>query len=183
MRSRTQMQRELLFLIIKQNKEQQKPPRRGKTIRQAEDWSTVNMKTHMTKTHERQRISTGLQTKGDYIGRQTRVTRQTQLEPLKQWLRNKMGGDRQSTWEHMAPNKQQAMCSTHRDIWWPAWAHQQDRDTDKIFFSVWSSCLILTSVFYRREIWEEEMSDEKKRGKTAWEKDGRGKNSSTHLCW
>ncbi len=25
-------------------------------------------------------------------------------------------------------NKQQAMCSTHRDIWWPAWAHQQDRD-------------------------------------------------------
>ncbi len=22
----------------------------------------------------------------------------------------------------------QAMCSTHRDIWWPAWAHQQDRD-------------------------------------------------------
>ncbi len=28
-------------------------------------------------------------------------------------------------------NKQQAMCSTHRDIWWPAWAHQQDRDTYK----------------------------------------------------
>ncbi len=80
-------------------------------------------------THERQRISTGLQTQGDYIGRQTRVTRETQLEPLKQWLSNKMGGDRQSTWEHMAPNKQQAMCSTHRDIWWPAWAHQQDRDT------------------------------------------------------
>ncbi len=25
-------------------------------------------------------------------------------------------------------NKQQAMCSTHRDIWWPAWAHQQDHD-------------------------------------------------------
>ncbi len=25
-------------------------------------------------------------------------------------------------------NKQQAMFSTHRDIWWPAWAHQQDRD-------------------------------------------------------
>ncbi len=40
-----------------------------------------------------------------------------------------MGGDRQSTWEHMAPNKQQAMCSTDRDIWWPAWAHQQDRDS------------------------------------------------------
>ncbi len=81
-------------------------------------------------THDvRQRISTGLQTQGYYIGRQTRVTRETQLEPLKQWLSNKMGGDRQSTWEHMALNKQQAMCSTHRDIWWPAWAHQQDRDT------------------------------------------------------
>ncbi len=35
-------------------------------------------------THERQRISTGLQTQGDYIGRQTRVTMETQLEPLKQ---------------------------------------------------------------------------------------------------
>ncbi len=41
--------------------------------------------------------------KENYIGRQTRVTRETQLEPLKQWLSNKMGGDRQSTWEHMAP--------------------------------------------------------------------------------
>ncbi len=67
--------------------------------------------------------------KENYIGRQTRVTRETQLEPLKQWLSNKMGGDRQSTWEHMASNKQQAMCSTDRDIWWPAWANQQDRDT------------------------------------------------------
>ncbi len=128
MRSRTQMQRELLSLIIKQNKEQQKPPRRGKTSRQAEDWSTVKHELTWHSTHERQRISTGLQTQGDYIGRQTRVTRETQLEPLKQWLSNKMGGDRQSTWEHMAPNKQQAMCSTDRDIWWPAWAHQQDRD-------------------------------------------------------
>ncbi len=59
------MQRELLFLIIKQNKEQQKPPRRGKTSRQAEDWGTVRHETHMTKTHERQRISTGLQTQGE----------------------------------------------------------------------------------------------------------------------
>ncbi len=42
-----------------------------------------NMKhSHTTSTHERQRISTGLQTQGDYIGRQTRVTRETQLEPL-----------------------------------------------------------------------------------------------------
>ncbi len=30
---------------------------------------------------------------------------------------------------HGTNNKQQAMCSTHRDIWWLARAHQQDRDT------------------------------------------------------
>ncbi len=130
MRSRTQMQRKSGCLIINETNEQQKLPRRGKTSKQAgrrlEHSQTWN--THTTSTHERQQISTGLQTQGDYIGRQTRVTRETQLEPLKQWLSNKMGGDRQSTWEHMAPNKQQAMCSTHRDIWWPAWAHQQDRD-------------------------------------------------------
>ncbi len=29
---------------------------------------------------------------------------------------------------HGINNKQQAMCSTHRDIWWPAQAHQQDRE-------------------------------------------------------
>ncbi len=57
---------EMLFLIIKLNKEEQKPPRRGKTSRQAEDWSTVKHKTHMKHTtHERQRISTGLQTQGE----------------------------------------------------------------------------------------------------------------------
>ncbi len=82
----------------------------------------------MTWTHERQRIRTGLQTQGDYIGRQTRVTRETQLEPLKQWLSNKMGGDRQSTWEHMAPNKQQAMCSTHRDTGGQPGHTSRDRD-------------------------------------------------------
>ncbi len=71
--------------------------------------------------------------KENYIGRQTR---ETQLEPLKQWLRNKMGGDRQSTWEHMAPNKQQAMYSTDRDIWWPAWAHQQDRDNNNNIYYI-----------------------------------------------
>ncbi len=37
-------------------------PEGGKTSRQAEDWSTVKHLTHMTWTHERQRISTGLQT-------------------------------------------------------------------------------------------------------------------------
>ncbi len=97
--------------------------------RQAEDWSTVK---HVTLTRRRHMKDNGsaqdCRHKENYIGRQTRVTRETQLEPLKQWLSNKMGGDRQSTWEHMAPNKQQAMCSTDRDIWWPAWAHQQDRD-------------------------------------------------------
>ncbi len=62
----------------------------------------------------RQRISPGLQTQGDYIGRQTRVTRETQLEPLKQWLRNKMGGDRQSTWEHMAPTNNKP-CAQHTE--------------------------------------------------------------------
>ncbi len=42
--------------------------------------------------------------------------------------------------EHMAPNKQQAMCSTHRDIWWPAWAHQQDRD------SGWNETALITAL-------------------------------------
>ncbi len=62
----------------------------------------------------RQRISTGLQTQGDYIGRQMRVTRETQLEPLKQWLSNKMGGDRQSTWEHTAPTNNKP-CAQHTE--------------------------------------------------------------------
>ncbi len=110
------------------NNKEQKPPRRGKTSRQAEDWSTVNMKLTWRRHMKDNGSAQDCRHKENYIGRQTRVTRETQLEPLKQWLSNKMGGDRQSTWEHMAPNKQQAMCSTDRDIWWPAWAHQQDRD-------------------------------------------------------
>ncbi len=52
--------------------------------------------------------------KENYIGRQTRVTRETQLEPLKQWLSNKMGGDRQSTWEHMAPTNNKP-CAQHTE--------------------------------------------------------------------
>ncbi len=88
-------------------------PEGEKQAGKAEDWSTVKHLTHMTWTHERQRISTGLQTQGDYIGRQTRVTRETQLEPLKQWLSNKMGGDRQSTWEHMAPTNKP--CAQHTE--------------------------------------------------------------------
>ncbi len=127
MRSRTQMQR-LSGFFNNKVKQRTKTTPKGKNKQAGRRLEHSQHETHMTKTHERQRISTGLQTQVDYIGRQTRVTRETQLEPLKQWLSNKMGGDRQSTWEHMAPNKQQAMCSTHRDIWWPAWAHQQDRD-------------------------------------------------------
>ncbi len=50
-----------------------------------------------------------------------RVTRVTQVEQLKQWLGIKMEGDGTN-------NKQQAMCSTHRDIWWPVRAHQQNGD-------------------------------------------------------
>ncbi len=37
---------------------------------------------------------------------------------------------------HGTNNKQQAMCSTHRDIWWPAQAHQQDRDKNITCFGV-----------------------------------------------
>ncbi len=125
MRSRTQNAEKVIFNNkIKQRTKTTPKGKNKQAGRRLEHSQTFN--SH--ETHERQRISTGLQTQGDYIGRQTRVTMETQLEPLKQWLSNKMGGDRQSTWEHMAPNKQQAMCSTHRDIWWPAWAHQQDRD-------------------------------------------------------
>ncbi len=81
------MQRNLGFLITKLNKRTKTTPK-GKNKqagRQAEDWSTVKHETLTRRMkHERQRISTGLQTQGDYIGRQTRVTRETQLEPLKQ---------------------------------------------------------------------------------------------------
>ncbi len=113
MRSRTQMQRFSGFNIIKWNKWTTKTTPKGKNKqagRRLEHSQTFN--SH--ETHERQRISTGLQTQGDYIGRQTRVTRETQLEPLKQWLSNKMGGDRQSTWEHMAPTNNKP-CALHTE--------------------------------------------------------------------
>ncbi len=42
-------------------------------------------------------------------------------------------------------SKQQAMCSTHRDIWWPAWAHQQDRDTYILSHQCVSSDVVLNS--------------------------------------
>ncbi len=45
---------------------------------------------------------------------------------------------------HATNNKQQAMCSTQRDIWWPARAHQQDRDngTDQLNYpnSILTQC-------------------------------------------
>ncbi len=113
MRSRTQVQRKSGFLITKPNKEQ-KPPRRGKTSRQASRQKTGAQSTVKHSHDIRQRISTGLLTHGDYIGRQTRVTKETQLEPLKQWLSNKMGGDRQSTWEHMAPTNNKP-CAQHTE--------------------------------------------------------------------
>ncbi len=127
MRSRTQMQILSGFFNNKVKQRTKTTPKgKNKQAGRQTDRQKTGAQSNVKYSHNiRQRISTGLQTQGDYIGRQTR---ETQLEPLKQWLRNKMGGDRQSTWEHMAPNKQQAMCSTDRDIWWPAWAHQQDRD-------------------------------------------------------
>ncbi len=132
LRSRTQMQR-LSGFFNNKIKQRTKTTPKGKNKqagRQTEDWSTVNMKLTWRRHMKDNGSAQDCRHKENYIGRQTRVTRETQLEPLKQWLSNKMGGDRQSTWEHMAPNKQQAMCSTDRDIWWPAWAHQQDRDTE-----------------------------------------------------
>ncbi len=63
------MQRKSGFLIINETNEQQKLPRRGKTSKQAGRQKTgaqSNMKhSHTTSTHERQRISTGLQTQGE----------------------------------------------------------------------------------------------------------------------
>ncbi len=73
------MQRKSGCLIINETNEQQKLPRRGKTSKQAGRQAGRRLEHSQTfnshETHERQRISTGLQTQGDYIGRQTRVTR------------------------------------------------------------------------------------------------------------
>ncbi len=114
MRSRTQMQRKIRVLIIKWNKWTTKTTPKGKNKQAGRQKTGAQSTWNSHETHERQRISTGLQTQGDYIGRQTRVTRETQLEPLKQWLSNKMGGDRQSTWEHMAPTNNKP-CAQHTE--------------------------------------------------------------------
>ncbi len=108
MRSRTQVQRKSGFF---NNKTKQ----RTKTTPKGKNKQKTGAQSNVKHSHDiRQRISTGLQTQGDYIGRQTRVTRETQLEPLKQWLSNKMGGDRQSTWEHMAPTNNKP-CAQHTE--------------------------------------------------------------------
>ncbi len=83
MRSRTQMQR-LSGFFNNKVKQRTKTTPKGKNKQAGRRLEHSQHETHMTKTHERQRISTGLQTQGDYIGRQTRVTMETQLEPLKQ---------------------------------------------------------------------------------------------------
>ncbi len=71
----------IFYNKIKQRRTKTTPKGKNKQAgRRLEHSQTFN--SH--ETHERQRISTGLQTQGDYIGRQTRVTMETQLEPLKQ---------------------------------------------------------------------------------------------------
>ncbi len=96
---------------VTETKEQQKPPQGGKNRQKTGAQSNIKH------SHDvRQRISTGLQTQGDCIGRQRRVRRETQLEPLKQWLNNKMGGDRQShgsTWHQQTTSH---VLNTHRHL-------------------------------------------------------------------
>ncbi len=86
MRSRTQMQRYQVSLITKLNKRTTKTTPKGKNKqagRQAEDWSTVKHLTHMRHTKDNGSAQ-DCRHKENYIGRQTRATRETQLEPLKQ---------------------------------------------------------------------------------------------------
>ncbi len=45
----------------------------GRRLEHSQTWNSHDV---------RQRISTGLQTQGDYIGRQTRITRETQLDTI-----------------------------------------------------------------------------------------------------
>ncbi len=49
---------------------------------------------------------------------------------------------------HGTNNKQQTMCSTHRDIWWPARAHQQDRDIIELLHFKRFECRYICS-FYK----------------------------------
>ncbi len=82
------------FLIIKSNKDKQKPAQRGKqTGRQAVNHRTGNMKHTRLKTTDQHRTT----------------------EQLKQRLGNKMGGDRQLTREHMEPTTNNKPCAQHTD--------------------------------------------------------------------
>ncbi len=86
MRSRTQVQRKSGFFNNK-TKQRTKTTPKGKNRQAGRQAGRQKTETQSNIKHShdvRQRISTGLQTQGDYIGRQTRVTRETQLEPLKQ---------------------------------------------------------------------------------------------------
>ncbi len=67
---------------MKQMKQQKATEWEKQAAGRQKDWSTVNMNSRDEDT--KQRISTGLQTQGDYIGRQTRVTMETSWRPLKQ---------------------------------------------------------------------------------------------------
>ncbi len=114
MRSRTQMQRNLGFLITKLNKRTKTTPKgknkqAGRRLEHSQTFNSHDMDTRKTtdqnRTADTRRLyrETNEGNEGDTAG------------ATETMISNKMGGDRQSTWEHMAPNKQQAMCSTHRD--------------------------------------------------------------------
>ncbi len=91
--ARTQVQEEWVFLIIKWTKTSPKWQ-----SRQAEDGNTVKHNTHWTKDNGSAQDCRHQEAK---IVRQTRVTRETRVEPLKQWLVNKTGeadNRQKSTW-------------------------------------------------------------------------------------
>ncbi len=82
------MQRLSGFFNNKVKNKEQNQPRRGKTSRQADRQKTgaqSNMKYSHNISHMKDNGSAqDCRHKENYIGRQTRVTRETQLEPLKQ---------------------------------------------------------------------------------------------------
>ncbi len=119
MRSRTQMQRIVSFNNkIKQRRTKTTPKGKNRQAgRQAGRHKTgaqSTWNTHDVRHTKDNGSAQDCRHKENYIGRQTRVTRETQLEPLKQWLSNKLGGDRQSTWEHMPPTNNKP-CPLHTE--------------------------------------------------------------------
>ncbi len=70
---------------MKQMNNKNYPEGEKQASRQAEDWSTVKHETLTQRRHMKDNGSAqDCRHKENYIGRQTRVTRETQLEPLKQ---------------------------------------------------------------------------------------------------